>query len=1050
VGQEGFCWLKLLGEQRMAKRRNIAIISGCIVSATLIASLRAQSEAVDLAQRSLQKAEGLASRGQHDLAKEEFDDFLKNFPKDANLPRAAYGRAVAEYNLNQLQPAAADLQTAIAQKDFSRRDEALALLATVQLALNDARSALATIDTLRTDHPASAQIEGALVNRAQALYRLGRYDESRAEAAAMLKVYPNSPHRAAALYVAALDQRAMNNDPAAETLAREISDKYPNAPYVWDARIMIGETLAGQGKNDAALAHFEKIAADAPAAVKPSIDFGRGISLSRAGKYEEARMAFETLVQKYPSSPLVPQAKLQSAVTLVRTNKLDQARAALAAVVEKNAALAPSATYYLARCDIQESQFEAARKRLEALIKSTQNFAEFSEARFDYIYTFVATGQASQAIFAIETFAKEFPQSPHIPEAIYYFAIGATQLGDIEKAIVTCDNVIAMGNTPMLRPAKLFKAELLVPTKPDDADAILAALEKDAAVNAEKIRITFNRARVSYAKADYKSTEERLAPIAAMNDDPYQQQAVFLLADVQLRQSKFADSVKSFQIFLAAGKDHTEEAKYKLALAQRGANDRKSAAATLAALVKGNPQDKWVQRGLFELGQIQYEERDTEKAAGAMEKLLALNPDEEIAAPAMLVAARIELDTGKPEAAARRLDALIQKYPASALAEDAAFTRGIALKDADKSKEAVEAFNSYIAKYPKGKFVTEAWHQGATSLTTSGKPADAVKILNQLADAKETRTDSVLYDLAWARRAAGEPKLAAAAYEALLAEYPKSQRLAAARVELADLYSLADRTEESVKLISAALKDPAIDRRTRAVALYRLGVSQLKLGQGKSAAASFDQFVSENPADPLTPSALCEAGAAWARAEEFTTAADRLKKVIADFPKSDAAKLAQIRIGDVQNSTGQYDAAAATFDQWIKDHPNDALTPLAEFGAGWSLENRALYTAARQRYQKVVGLDKGATAARAQFQIGETYFKEKQFVQAAKELLTVDILYSSPEWAAPALYEAGCALEALGDLPRAQTQWNDCIKKYPNSTVAQMARKKLETAAAKN
>jgi TolA-binding protein len=858
----------------------------------------------------------------------------------------------------------------------------------------------------------------------------------------MLKVYPNSPHRAAALYVTALDERAMGNDAAAEASAREISSKYPNAPYVWDARVMIGETLAAQGKFDAALTHFKSIANDAPAAVKPSLDFGQAMTLARAGKYEDARLALETIVQRYPNSPLVGQAKLQSAITFVRTNKIDQARKALTEVSEKYAALAPSASYYLARCDIQEGKIAAAKGTLMQLAAANPPPTEIVEVRFDLAYCFFALDEFEKAHQLLETFRRNYPFSPHIPEALYYEAMIAYRLGDPADAVQFCDAAIAKGATSVLRPAMLFKGEILLSTQPDQADGLFAELEKDAKDNAEKIRLTLRRGQAAYRKADYKTAQDRLTPIAAMTQDPLQQDAVFLLADTHLQQSHHAEAAKFFRLYIAGGKSRLDEANFKLAIAQRGSNERKPALATLEKLTQGDIKNEWVQRGFFELGQLSYEDHDTEKAAACMEKLLAANPAEPIAAPAMLVAARIELDTGRPEAAARRLAGLIEKYPKNSLAEDAAFTRGLALKEANKTKEAVDAFNAYVANYPKGKFLTQAWHHGAAALTATGKPADAVRILKQLADDKKTRTDAVLYDLAWASRAAGNAKGAAEAYSAMITEFPQSPRLAAARVERADLM---ERVEEAADELDKALKEPAIDRRTRAVALYRLGVAQIKLNRSKSAAAMFDAFVTENPQDPLVPSALCEAGAAYARIENFNTANDRLKKVLSDFPKSDAAKLAVIRTGDIQNATGDYEAAGATFDKWLKEHPNnDPLTPLAEFGAGWSLENRALYDAARQHYLKVIGHDKGATAARAQFQIGETHFKEKHYLTAAKELITVDILYAhAPEWAAPALYEAGCAYEAAGDGENAKKQWQECLKRYPNSSVSDMAKKKL-------
>ena len=593
----------------------------------------------------------------------------------------------------------------------------------------------------------------------------------------------------------------------------------------------------------------------------------------------------------------------------------------------------------------------------------------------------------------------------------------------------------------------MLKGENLLMQKAyPDADALFARLEKDVPEK-EAMRLALRRAQCAYYAGDFKTAVARLALVDQPGPpatDPFRIDGVFLRADAQLQQNDFADAARGFADVLKLENTHAEEATYKLAIAQLGLKERQAAGETLAGLSKGKLDNAWVQRAWFEIGQMAYEDRKLDVAGQALAKLLAAAPAEAVAAPAEYLAARIELETGKPDAAAARLAALREKYPQHPLAEDAMYLRGTALKEAGKPQEAVAQFAAYLAAYPKGRFVTEARHQDAASLTASGNPGEAVKILTQLAAAKETRSDAVLYNLAWAQRTAGDAPGAAATYEAMVKEFPTSARLNAARVELADLDAQADRAAEAVALLTAALKDANIDPHSRAVALYRLGACQMKLGEASKAAAAFDAFAAENPQDPLVPAALCEAGAAYARAEQFDTANARLNRVAAEFPKSDSAKLAALRLGDVQNQRQQYEAAAATFEAWLKAHPNDPLAPLAEFGVGWSLENRARYGPARERYNRVLALDKGATAARAQFQIGETYFKEKLYESAAKELLTVDILYRYPEWSAPALYEAGCAFEALGEMPKARAQWEDCVKKYPQSTVAGMARKKLQ------
>src|SRR5262249_32657937 len=98
-------------------------------------------------------------------------------------------------------------------------------------------------------------------------------------------------------------------------------------------------------------------------------------------------------------------------------------------------------------------------------------------------------------------------------------------------------------------------------------------------------------------------------------------------------------------------------------------------------------------------------------------------------------------------------------------------------------------------------------------------------------------------------------------------------------------------------------------------------------------------------------------------------------------------------------------------------------------------------------YRAVVERHKGPTAARAQFQIGECLFAKKNYAEAARELLKVDILYAYPEWSAAAIYEAGRCLEKLNKPDESQAQFKQVDEKYPQTKWASLARQRLHERA---
>ena len=72
-----------------------------------------------------------------------------------------------------------------------------------------------------------------------------------------------------------------------------------------------------------------------------------------------------------------------------------------------------------------------------------------------------------------------------------------------------------------------------------------------------------------------------------------------------------------------------------------------------------------------------------------------------------------------------------------------------------------------------------------------------------------------------------------------------------------------------------------------------------------------------------------------------------------------------------------------------------------DYARGRSLQGLAKFDEAREAYQAVIEARKGGDlAARAQLMRGETYFHQKRYDEALRELLKVDILYNAPKWQA--------------------------------------------------
>jgi TolA-binding protein len=153
-------------------------------------------------------------------------------------------------------------------------------------------------------------------------------------------------------------------------------------------------------------------------------------------------------------------------------------------------------------------------------------------------------------------------------------------------------------------------------------------------------------------------------------------------------------------------------------------------------------------------------------------------------------------------------------------------------------------------------------------------------------------------------------------------------------------------------------------------------------------------------------------------------------------------------LGECCAALSKWDESRLAFEAHRLRFSASELWFQSQFGIGWALENQGELDAAISAYRAVVDGHNGATAARAQFQIGECLFAQKSHEEAVRELLKVDILYAYPEWSAAALYEAGRCLEAMARPSEARTQFEQVQQRFSESKWAALAAKRLASASA--
>jgi TolA-binding protein len=333
----------------------------------------------------------------------------------------------------------------------------------------------------------------------------------------------------------------------------------------------------------------------------------------------------------------------------------------------------------------------------------------------------------------------------------------------------------------------------------------------------------------------------------------------------------------------------------------------------------------------------------------------------------------------------------------------------------------------------------------AATMVKLEQHAEALRTLTALAADPKTVTDEVLYDLAWSQQATRDSASAQKTYRRLIEQYPSSRLVPAARVELAELLYQQEEFAAAAKVLERVVEDRSADPKTVSVAVYRLGSCYEKLNDPARAAAMFRSFLARKGDEELVAWAHYQAGVNFVRQEKFDEAMKHFQSALDSRPRAELAALATLKLGEAQAQAGQFEVSEKTFRGFLAKFEKDRFAYQAHFGLGWALENQRKYDDARRAYQQVIATHNGATAARAQFQVGETHFAEGQYEKAVAALLAVVDVYAYPEWSARALLEAGRAFEQLKQPEQAAAQYRMLVDKHGDRPEAELAAKRLKS-----
>lgn len=282
----------------------------------------------------------------------------------------------------------------------------------------------------------------------------------------------------------------------------------------------------------------------------------------------------------------------------------------------------------------------------------------------------------------------------------------------------------------------------------------------------------------------------------------------------------------------------------------------------------------------------------------------------------------------------------------------------------------------------------------ADALAAQGQYAEARKSLESLFQQFPEHESSAAATqlLAWTYAQQGEIELAIRTSEQMLARYGQEgnpKNLSSAYLNLAHVrFNQKKYTSAAEAYEEFLYRFP--DHKQSLLALYQAGLCYLRLDRGGDAVDRWETIVARDPAAEIAERAWARAGDLYFQADQYEDAKRCYQGLLQNFAGSSAAALGMLRIAQCDYNAGDDAQALSGYAAVTEAYPASPYAREAERGM-----ELALYRLG----QKAGGVDQlaelvqqhptSAFAADAQFQIATRYYENEQYWEAAEEFRRV-------------------------------------------------------------
>jgi cellulose synthase operon protein C len=1001
----------------------------------------------------------------YDLARDAWNDFLLEFPRDPRRENAFYNLGVCSYKLNDFTSAAnAFGQLNVLDTDFELADAACFYLGLSNYMLGVAGDASKYVEAgraferLADNFQRSEHLADAEFYSAECAYLSGEKELAAQRYAAWDRKHRNSPLRPDVLYAWGTTLGELDQAAEAEAVFDEFLSDYADHKKAAEVGARRGEALYRLERYDEALNYFSRASRDSSSPMADLAMLRKGETLVALDRLDQAAGTFASIPSSFPQTQYVHEAELQAGRTYFLLDNMPEARRWLTHAYQSGGQPRRESLHLIAQC-LMRSQSQEDLERAATFAAGAANEVQDDPSlvalllldQADALYAIPARRAEAERLY--QTLGTRFPNEGIAAQSMYKAVFSAFQRKSPDDVLTAAQLFLDTYGSHELASDVLYLAAEgeMLRKRPDSAENYLRqAIQKGA--NSPNIPLWKVRLAIAYnAQGKSEDVVDLLTPIIGeIQDASLRSEAQSLMGECLLAEDDPQGAVIWLESALSAELPPraVDVTRFALAEAYLATDKPAEARRTLTTMLAESAESPLERSARFLLAETCVAMGDSAAAAQQYE-LIASRPGVEGAATpdALYELAGLQLQQPGQAGAEETLTRLLTEHPSHELAHAAFYHRGRIRFERQSYAEALTDLERAAPHLTSETEQAETYFAiGLSRIETQAYPEAVVAFRKVLSDyPRFPNKDKAQYQLAWALKLSGQDAEAARVFESLSRSGRDAAIVAEAKYHRGDAAFAQKDYATAITLLQAAMQGTESQTIARDAA-WKKAWSHYHQDEIDEAIDAFRLQITMYPGyDAIDVDARFMLAECCFKQEKYDEALDAYENLQIETLSTDAyRRLALLHAGQAFAQQENWQESLTWLNRLTTQYQDSNETPQALYETAWAQQNLGETDEAIRLYTQVADNYQTEAAARARFMIGELQFENQEHAEAVRSFFEVLYGFDAPQWQANSAFEAARCLEVLQKPTQAAKLYQELLDNFPESEKVPAARRRLD------